>query len=171
MAHEQPGVAVEGDSKGAERHEKGAAAFMGTYETALAFRDFAYGKEAYDSKLEPIKSFIGYITDRARNLAVKAIKENDIDPDFQETKLTEDIGKAQERIIRFEEGGETFKLFHTVHGYLQVLKEAIVSGDPIKILEAAVGLDKYFTGLLYANEILLTKADEASGHHNSLVRR
>jgi len=62
-------------------------------------------------------------------------------------------------------------LVSPIRNRLSSLKENLKAGDVIKIFGSATELRSYYNGFMYANEILLAKADEASGDYNSATKK
>jgi len=80
------------------------------------------------------------------------------------------IKEAREKLIRFEEK-EKLELISPLRFKLDELSEFLKEGDAMKIFESATKLSSYYDGFMNANEILLAKADEASGDYNSATKK
>lgn len=170
MGIEQP-LTGNVDSKIAERKEKGADGFRKSYNTALSLRDFERGWGKYENKeIDPFGTQVSLITERCKNMAEAMIKGDSKVLNTYAEQIIKQIEIAEKYLIRFEEK-ENLHLISPIEYQLDALRESIKTGDAVKILESAVRLGSYYGGFMYANELLLANADEASGSYNSVTKK
>lgn len=169
MKLEQPTKNI--DVEVAKRKEKGAKAFSKSYETAFQLRNFERGWGQYeDKKGVTFAVLISSIGDRSRNLAKDSITKGEkLNPKFVD-EIQKQIKEAREKLIRFEEK-EKLSSVLVIRFQLDELSEVLREGDAMRIFESAIELRSYYSGFMQANEILLAKADEASGDYNSATKK
>ena len=146
-----------------EKKDKAIAVFGQNYETAQQLRDFERGWQNYETKdgLTFLVLVDGAV-DRCRNSAEIAIKDgSEMDSKFMDEEL-ENLERARESLVRFEEKGELKVLMAPIRDKIDELRKNMKSGDAMKIFESAVSLKSFYSGFMHINEAFLAPAEEAS---------
>jgi hypothetical protein len=177
FSHEQPnnnsGENLSDEAQNQERLEKtkkGREGFAESYEVALKFRNFERGLGEYENKENQSFSVLLFsVCEQCRDLAVDAIKENQIVDSRSLEKAVKQLELAKEMFVRFEEAEKLPRAF-SLKFSINNLQESMKNGEPIKILESASGLGGFYRGFTEANEVLLANADKASGAYNLMTK-